>query len=106
MGHGGERVENPGQNLRNARERLGLTLREVEQATSIIASRHGNEEFAVTLNHLCDIETKCTVPSIYRIYPLTTIYRLDLRQLLSWYGIEVNRKAADRGQLGASPNQL
>jgi transcriptional regulator with XRE-family HTH domain len=102
----GERVENPGQNLRNARERLGLTLRDIEEAASIIAARHGNQEFAVSLSRLSDLETKCMVPSIYRIYSLASIYRLDLREVLSWYGIEVDRKSADISQPDAYSNQL
>jgi len=33
-----------GSNLRNARERLGLTMREVENASLRIAARHSNDE--------------------------------------------------------------
>jgi transcriptional regulator with XRE-family HTH domain len=98
-------VENPGQLLRNARERLGLTLRDVEEATSLIAARHWNQEFAVSLSRLSDLETKSIVPSIYRVYSLASIYRLDLREVLSWYGIEVNGKTADISQPDAYSNQ-
>jgi hypothetical protein len=47
-----------GLNLRASRERLGLTMRDVESATLRIAERHGNDEFIVSPSRLSDIETK------------------------------------------------
>ena len=109
-----DKVGNPGENLRKARERLGLTLREVEDAFCAIASRHGNQEFAVSLSRLSDIETKARIPSIHRAYSMASIYRLDLRQVLSWYGVETNTAmgvsdqpiANSYQQLSCQPNSL
>jgi transcriptional regulator with XRE-family HTH domain len=84
-----------GVNLRGVRERLGLTMREVESASSRIAERHGNDEFAVSPSRLSDIETKGLVPSIFRLYSLAIVYRCDLRELLTWYGIDLSLSAAD-----------
>ena len=84
-----------GLNLRGLRERLGLTMREVESASARIAERHGNEEFAVSPSRLSDIETKGLVPSIFRLYSLAIIYRCDLREILAWYGIDLSLSAAD-----------
>jgi transcriptional regulator with XRE-family HTH domain len=84
-----------GLNLRGLRERLGLTMREVESASSLIAERHGNDEFGVCPSRLSDIETKGLVPSIFRLYSLSIIYRCDLRELLAWYGIDLSLSAAD-----------
>ena len=84
-----------GRNLRVVREQLGLTMRDVECASVRIAERHRNEEFAVAPSRLSDIETKGLIPSIYRLYALAVIYRLDLREILSWYGIDLNLAAAD-----------
>jgi transcriptional regulator with XRE-family HTH domain len=84
-----------GRNLRGVREHLGLTMRDVETASMRIAEKHGNEEFAVAPSRLSDIETKGLVPSIYRLYALAVIYRRDLREILSWYGIDLNLAAAD-----------
>lgn len=84
-----------GQNLRSLRERLGLTMREVETASVRIAERHGNDEFAVSPSRLSDIETKGLVPSIFRLYSLAVIYRCDAREVLAWYGIDVSLSAAD-----------
>src|SRR6266852_1506248 len=84
-----------GRNLRGIREQLGLTMRDVETASTRIAARHGNEEFAVAPSRLSDIETKGLIPSIYRLYSLAVIYRRDLREILAWYGIDLNSAAAD-----------
>jgi len=84
-----------GNNLRGLRERLGFTMREVETASARIADRHGNDEFAVSPSRLSDIETKGLVPSIFRLYSLAIIYRSDVREVLSWYGIDLSLSAAD-----------
>jgi transcriptional regulator with XRE-family HTH domain len=85
----------PGQRLRLVREQSGLTIREVESASLKIAAQHHNDDFAVPLSRLSDIETKSTVPSIYRLYSLAVIYRRDVRELMSWYGVDLDRIAAD-----------
>ena len=79
-----------GQNLRMVRERLGLTMRDVETASTNIALRHKSEEFAIPPSRLSDIETKGVVPSIYRLYSLSVIYRWDAREILALYGIDLN----------------
>ena len=84
-----------GLNLRGLRERLGLTMREVESASFRISERHRNDEFAVCPSRLSDIETKGLVPSIFRLYSLSIIYRSDLREILAWYGIDLSLSAAD-----------
>jgi hypothetical protein len=84
-----------GQKLRNLREQLGFTIRDVEAASSRIAERHHRDDFLIPLSRLSDIETKGVTPSIYRIYTLSVIYRRDVREILNWYGIDVNVTADD-----------
>jgi transcriptional regulator with XRE-family HTH domain len=84
-----------GQRLRGLREELGLTIRDVEGASARIAARHGNDDFAISPSRLSDIETKGILPNIYRLYSLSVIYRRDMRELLVWYGIDLNETAAD-----------
>jgi transcriptional regulator with XRE-family HTH domain len=73
--------------LKRVREKLRLTYREVEEASRRIAARRGNTEFILALSRLADIENKGTAPSIYRIYTLCAIYRLDYETVLRWYGV-------------------
>lgn len=84
-----------GQNLRLLREKLGLTMRDVETASARIALKHGNDEFAIPPSRLSDIETKGVVPSIFRLYSFAAIYRQDIRELMSWYGLDLNAMASD-----------
>lgn len=84
-----------GQRLRALREQLGLTIRDVEGASARIAARHSNEDFAISPSRLSDIETKGILPNIYRLYSLSVIYRRDIRELLAWYGIDLDETAAD-----------
>src|SRR5215475_5636487 len=74
-----------GKSLRTLREKLGLTMRDVEMSSSLIAEKYRNEEFSIPPSRLSDIETKGILPSIYRLYTLSVIYRRDLRELLSWF---------------------
>ena len=70
-------------------------MRDVESASMRIAEKHGNAEFGVSPSRLSDIETKGLIPSIFRLYSLAVIYRRDLRELLSWYGVDLNGAAQD-----------
>jgi transcriptional regulator with XRE-family HTH domain len=89
-----------GLKLRSLRERLGLTLRDVESASVRIAERHGNDEFAVSPSRLSDIETKGLVPSIFRLYSLAVIYQMDIRELLVFYGVDTALVDRERSDLG------
>ncbi len=82
-------MERPGEKLKKVRERLKLTYRDVEKASQQVAERRGSDEFAVALSRLADIEHKGTVPTIFRLYTLCAIYRLDLLDVLGWYGVPV-----------------
>jgi len=72
-----------------------LPCARVESASLRIAERHVNDEFSVSPSRLSDIETKGSVPSIFRLYSLAVIYRCDVREVLSWYGIDLGLSAAD-----------
>ena len=88
-------IEEPGQKLKRVRERLGLRFRDVEEASVRIAERRKNDEFVVALSRLADIENKGTIPSIYRLYSLCAIYRLDMNEVLTWYGIFLSALPGD-----------
>src|SRR6476646_2535754 len=88
-------MEDAGQKLKKMRERLNLRYRDVEEASARIAARHDNDEFAVALSRLADIENKGTIPSIFRLYSLCAIYRLDISEVIGWYGISLGMIPAD-----------
>ena len=88
-------MEEAGQKLKQQRESLKLRYRDVQQASRVLAQRHGNSEYYVALSRLSDIENHGTTPSIYRIYSLCAIYRLDLTTVLGWYEITPEKLLAD-----------
>src|ERR1700757_2252523 len=79
-----------GIDLRKTRERLGLTMRDVEDASLLISQHHANDEYLIPPSRLSDIETKGVVPSIFRFYSLAAIYRRSVRSLLNLYGIDLD----------------
>jgi transcriptional regulator with XRE-family HTH domain len=84
-----------GLNLRNMREKLGLTMRDVETGSERLARKHGNEEYLIPISRLSDFETKGVIPSIYRLYSLAVIYHQDFRELLRWYGVNLDLAVSD-----------
>ena len=86
---------NAGQRLRTLREKLGLTIRDVETASTLLAQKYGNEDYAIPISRLSDIETKGVIPSIFRLYSFAVIYRSDFRELLTWFGIDMDQMARD-----------
>src|SRR6266550_3616996 len=79
-----------GHKLRILREKLGLTMRDIETASEQLARKRGNEEYFIPISRLSDFETKGVIPSIYRLYSLAVIYHTNMRELLAWYGIDIN----------------
>src|SRR5271170_7234584 len=88
-------MEDAGQKLRRIRERLNLRVRDVEQASLKIADKYHNDEFAVLINRVSEIENRGLVPTLFKLYSLCAIYRLDFLEVLEWYGISLNALPAD-----------
>jgi transcriptional regulator with XRE-family HTH domain len=88
-------MDDAGQRLKQARERLGLRYRDVEEFSARIAERHRNSEFTIAISRLSDIENRGVVPNIYKLYALCAIYRLALSDVLLWYGVDTGSLPAD-----------
>jgi transcriptional regulator with XRE-family HTH domain len=88
-------MEDSGHKLRRIRERLNLRVRDVELASLKIADKYHNDDFAVLINRISEIENRNLVPSIHKLYSLCAIYRLDFQEVLEWYGISLGSLPAD-----------
>jgi len=88
-------MDRPGEKLRKIREKLKLTYRDVEQAGQELARRRGSAEFLIPLSRLADIENAGKVPSLFRLYTLCVVYRLDFQEVVQWYGVPVEQLASD-----------
>src|SRR5580704_12306853 len=75
--------------LKQIRERLGLTLRRVEEASLEIADAERNSEYVVSTARLNQIENDGSLPSIYKFYSLAVSYRLTIEEMMGLYGINI-----------------
>ncbi len=88
-------MNSPGLRLRQARERLGLTYREVAKASVEIAKNHGRPDFTLHISRLADIENRNVVPSLYKLYSLSVIYHLSVSEISGWYEAPFERTFQD-----------
>jgi transcriptional regulator with XRE-family HTH domain len=78
-----------GRRLREARERLGLSIRKVERLSRALADRRQNQEYYISHAWLSEIERGELPPGIYKIFTLVTLYNLPLDEVLGFFGFNV-----------------
>lgn len=82
----------PGERLKVVRAQLGITTREVALFSRLIAEAEGNNEFLISGPWLTQIENeKTSLPSIYKLFTLASIYGLSYARLLGLYGVDVTK---------------
>ena len=91
----------PGQYLKAVRERLQIGMRDVQEASLVIASEEGNDNFYVSAARLTQIENEESIPSFHKLFSLCSIYGLDLNDILSRYGVNANRTQGLSNSLSA-----
>jgi transcriptional regulator with XRE-family HTH domain len=96
----------PGLRLRQARERLGLTYREVERASYELAARRGRSEFILHISRLAEIENRGVVPSLHKSYTLAAIYHLNPHDIFRWYDISIDECFHDGATVPAPQTHL
>jgi transcriptional regulator with XRE-family HTH domain len=96
----------PGLRLRQARERLGLTYRDVERASYELAARRGRAELILHISRLADIENRGVVPSLHKLYTLAVVYHLNPLDILRWYDVPIEDCFPDGAIFGAPHTHL
>ena len=96
----------PGLRLRQVRERLGLTYRDVERSSFELAAHRGRPEFILHISRLADIENRGVVPSLHKIYTLAVIYHLNPLDLFRWYEVPVDEFFGDAAVFHAPQSHL
>jgi transcriptional regulator with XRE-family HTH domain len=89
----------PGELLKGIRNRLGVTTREVEELSRRIAEDCGNEEFCISNAWLTQLENGNSVPSIYKFFSLSAIYRMQFWDLLRLFHVDVDAIAKYQAEL-------
>jgi len=77
----------PGEYLKQTRNRLGITTREVEELSRKVALDSTNDEFYISNAWLTQLENKNSIPSIYKLFTLSVIYRMNFTELLAIFGV-------------------
>ena len=77
----------PGLQLRQVREHLGLTYRDVERCSYEIAAKRGRPEFILHISRLADIENRNVVPGLHKLYALAVVYHLNPLEIFRWYEV-------------------
>ena len=78
----------PGIQLRELRNRLGVTTREVEELSRKIARDRENEDFCISNAWLTQLENGDSVPSIHKIFSLSAIYRTRFFDILRMFDVD------------------
>lgn len=81
----------PHEQLKEIRSRLGLTTRDVAEFSQRIAEAEGHAEFHISNAWLTQVENSDSVPSIFKLYSLSAIYRIKFADLLLLYGVDLQK---------------
>lgn len=88
-----------GKRLRAERDRLGLSLRDVENLSHSIAEKLQNSDYNIAHTSLADIENGKWPPTLHRLYTLSVIYGHDYDRLASMCGIPANEALKEHQKL-------
>jgi transcriptional regulator with XRE-family HTH domain len=76
-----------GRGMRDLRDELGLTMRDVHRLTKKFGKQRRNSDYIVSPSRLSDIEKHGHTPNLYRLHALALAYRSKTGKLLKLYGI-------------------
>ncbi len=88
-----------GNRLRAERERLGLSLRDVETLSHNIAERRQSSDYQIARTSLADIENGKCAPSLHRLYTLSVIYGHDYDRLAIMCGVPASESLSEHKTL-------
>ncbi|MFZ0523542.1 MAG: helix-turn-helix transcriptional regulator [Candidatus Acidiferrales bacterium] len=95
-----------GEKLREVRERLGLTVRDVEAKSQQIAEDRHNREYYISHAWVTDIENDKFTPTIFKLHSLSNIYSVAYPEVLLYYGIRIGDVSRSRLSIGVPRTHL
>lgn len=97
----------PGERLKQIRTKLGMTTREVALLSKSIAEAESNNEFLVSGPWLTQIENeRASLPSIYKLFTLASVYGLSYSNLLALYGVDIGKVNAFHANMPIAKTHL
>jgi transcriptional regulator with XRE-family HTH domain len=70
---------------------LGITTRAVTEGSRKIAEAEGNPEYHISSAWLTQVENGQSVPSIFKLFSLSAIYRIKFSELLGLFGVDLEK---------------
>ncbi len=80
-----------GRYLREVREKLNLSVREVQEASARIARAEKNYDFYISAAWLAQIENEDSMPNTFKLYSLCAIYGIGFVDVLRRMGLDPER---------------
>src|SRR6266849_5190435 len=81
----------PGQRLKALREALGISGRDVQMYSRLIAGTQGNPRYCISHSSLVEIENSARVPSVHKLFTLSALYRINFVDLLLFFRIDLDQ---------------
>ncbi|HZS71902.1 MAG TPA: helix-turn-helix transcriptional regulator, partial [Candidatus Acidoferrum sp.] len=98
--------ERAGVRLKQLRERLGLTLRQVEAESRRLAEEKKNPDFLISRGWLNNIENGTYKPSLFKLYTLGAIYHVHWSTIFSYFGCDLRDFGRDQAMFSPRRTQL
>jgi transcriptional regulator with XRE-family HTH domain len=98
--------ERVGIRLKRIRERLGLSLRQVEDRSRKLAEKKQNPDYFISRGWLNNIENGTYTPSACKQYTLGAIYNVHWSSIFSAFGCNISDFGRDQAMFARSKTQL
>jgi transcriptional regulator with XRE-family HTH domain len=85
-----------GRQLRVARTRLGLSTRQVERLSKVLADEKQNQEYYISHAWLSEMERGIFAPALFKMYTLAAIYQLPFDRVLAFFGLNLGDLAREQ----------
>ena len=96
-----------GKRLRAERLRAGLSTRQVQKLSQLIAQeKDDNQDYCISHAWLTEVENGKFTPSIYKLYSLALIYKCSWIKILGFFGIDLLAAAEEQKLVGLPETQL
>ncbi len=98
--------ERAGFKLKQLRERLDLTLREVETLSRRLAHEKQNQDFFISRGWLNNVENGSYTPGIFKLYSLGAIYHVHWSNIFAMFGLHLSDFGRDQALFAPPKTQL
>jgi transcriptional regulator with XRE-family HTH domain len=101
-----EVARTPGGKLKELRNLLGLTIRDVQERSKLIAAGHNNLDYLISHAWLTGIENGKGVPSIFKLFTLGSVYHRRVTELIGYYDVRIGEIGQEHANFSAPKTHL